>query len=155
MCVCVIIISSHLILPFWFVIVIPPPKGPCTNARVDTAITNHGKSQTHKASSLAISSTADIVKGLETQASKERNAIKKRMRVVLRMIETNRAFGEFGDELKHSQEMGALDDCPVGNDAGSLFSKSASYNSQTVHRDMMCALADTVYGNFDIISDHP
>lgn len=91
-----------------------------------------------------MSKATTTVAGFKTQISKERTAIEKRMRVVLHMVEKNRAFWEFESELEFAQEMGAFDDCPVGNVPGSMFSKSASYDSQTVHREMLQALSDAV-----------
>ncbi len=97
-----------------------------------------------------------IVDSFREQDSKEKNAMKKRIRVVYKMIEGNQAFGDFEKELRFLQAMGAFHDCPVGTNPGSLESRSASYTSTAVHRELLECVADAVREHWkDIIIASP
>jgi hypothetical protein len=89
-------------------------------------------------------SNSTLIDGFQAQATREKAAMIKRLKMTLNMVGKHEAFHQYDKNCQLAADLGAFHDCPVGASPGSMESKSASYTSNMVHRELLECLADAV-----------
>ena len=89
-------------------------------------------------------SNSTLIYGFQAQAAREKAAMMKRRKMMLNMVNKHEAFHLHEENCQLAADLGAFHDCPVGTSPGSMESKSASYTSNMVHRELLECLADVV-----------
>lgn len=106
-------------------------------------------STSHKHLADALNELTKAAVNFETAAvaaiDKEETAIKKRLAVLLHVVEQNYPLSKYATELHFLNRNGGLSDCPAASERGSISSKSANYTSDRIRAEFLAALADALY----------